>query len=87
MTAEGDGSFECWAVKIGPGEERPVVAGEWTGALVVVKSGELDVQCEEGSHRSFHRGDMLALQWLRACNLANVGAELVELIAVRRSVK
>ena len=87
MTAEGDGSFECWAVEIGPGEERPVAPGEWADALVVIRSGELDVQCEEGAHRVFHRGDMLALGWLRARNLANLGGEHVELVAVRRSVR
>ena len=86
MTAD-DGPFECWAVRIGPGEERPVVPDEWADALVVIRSGELDVQCEEGSHRTFHRGDMLALHWLRARNLANFGAVGVELVAVRRSVR
>ena len=87
MTAEGDGSFECWAVRIGPGEERSVAPEEWADALVLIRAGQLDVQCEEGSHRTFHRGDMLALHWLRACNLANLGAESVELLAVRRSVR
>jgi hypothetical protein len=87
MTGEGGRAFECWAVEIGPGEERLIAAEEWADALVVIKSGELDVQCEEGGHRIFRRGDMLALQWLRARNLANLGAERVELVAVRRSVR
>ena len=87
MTDEGDGAFEFWAVEIGPGEEHPVASGEWADALVVVKAGELDVQCEEGSHQTFHRGDMLALHWLRARNLANLGGERVKLLAVRRSVR
>ena len=87
MTDDGDGSFDCWAVNIGPGEERPVAPDEWADALVVIKSGDLDVQCEEGSHQVFHRGDMLALHWLRARNLANLGADRVELVAVRRSVR
>ena len=87
MTAQGDGSFKCWAVEIGPGEERPVAPQEWADALVVIESGDLDVECEEGGQRTFHRGDMLALHWLRARNLANSGADRVKLVAVRRSVR
>jgi hypothetical protein len=87
MTADGDGSFERWAVEIGPGEERLVAPEEWVDALVVIESGDLDVECDEGGQRTFHPGDMLALHWLRARNLANSGAERVKLVAVRRSVR
>ena len=87
MTAEGDEPFECWALSIGPGEERAIAPEDWADALVLIRSGDLDVQCEEGSHQTFHRGDMLALHWLRARNLANVGGEAVRLVAVRRSVR
>ena len=87
MTDDHDASFEAWAVAIAPGEQRTVGPGEWDDALVVVKSGELDVLCEAGGSRTFHAGDMLALSWLRAQNLVNLGAERVELLGVRRSVR
>ena len=87
MSAGGDDPFEIWAVDIAPGEERAVAPDEWADALVLVKSGELDVRCAEGGRRTFRTGDMLALCWLRARNLANVGAERVRLVAVRRSVR
>lgn len=87
MNADGGGTFEVWAVAIAPGEQRAVAAGEWADALVVVKSGDVDVRCEAGASRTFQAGDMLALAWLRAQNLVNLGAERVEIVAVRRSVR
>ncbi len=88
MSGAGEGpAFECWAVSIGPGEKRVTTPAEWTDALVLIRSGELDVQSEEGASRVFHAGDMLALCWLRAQALVNVGAERVDLLAVRRSVR
>jgi hypothetical protein len=88
MTAdEADGSFTVWSVSIAPGEKRPVEPREWDDALVLIRSGDVDVQCDLGARHTFHAGDMVALCWLRALNLANVGAERVELLAVRRSVR
>jgi glyoxylate utilization-related uncharacterized protein len=87
VTGQGDRTFDCWTVSIGPGEERAVAAGEWADTMVLVESGELDVRCEAGASRTFHAGDLLALSWLRARNLVNHGAERVKLVAVRRSVR
>lgn len=87
MNREGGGPFESWAVSISPGEARPTTPEEWSDALVLVASGDLDVVSEAGATQTFHAGDLLALAWLRARNLANLGAECVELVAVRRSVR
>lgn len=76
--------FERWRVSLQPGEERPTEAAEWSGAIVLVESGTLDVHCTYGGHRTFVAGDMLALGWLPLRSMHNPWPEVVSLLAVRR---
>lgn len=77
-------AFEARTVTIAPGSSRPYDRAEWRDALVVVESGEVQLETISGHWRRFGAGDMLWLTGLSLRYLHNVGAEPVVLKAVSR---
>ena len=66
------------------GDERPYDADEWVDSLVVVKDGEIELECHAGHLATFRRGDILWLTGLPLRVLRNHGAEPAVLVAVSR---
>ena len=77
--------FERWSVSLAPGELKASAAAEWSGALIVVDRGEVEVGCFAGSSATFVAGDVLALSCLPLRWLRNLGPEEARIVAVRRS--
>jgi hypothetical protein len=78
-------AFARREVVLSPGARRAYDAAEWDDALVVVKRGELDIECRAGGRMRFVAGDMLWLTGLPLRALENLGAEPVVLVSVSRS--
>lgn len=77
--------FERWSVSLDPGQVRASAAAEWSGALVVVDAGTIEVGCFGGGTATFAAGDVLALSCLPLRWLRNPGTEVARIVAVRRS--
>jgi hypothetical protein len=77
-------AFARREVVIAPGDERPYDPSEWRDALVIVKRGEVAVECRAGGVIHFVSGDMLWLTGLPLRALRNEGTEPVVLAAVSR---
>ena len=77
--------FERWTVTLGAGERRVSGAAEWSGALIVVDAGTVQVGCFAGAQTTFRAGDVLALSCLPLRWLRNPGAEEARIVAIRRS--
>ena len=58
---------------------------EWRDALVVVKRGEIELECLGGTRRTFRQGDILWLCGLPLRALHNRGTEPAVLVAVSRA--
>ena len=71
-------------VAVAPGDERPYDEDEWRDALVLVRSGEIELRGVSGACSSFGRGDLLYLQGVPLRALHNPGAEPAVLVAVSR---
>jgi hypothetical protein len=69
---------------LAPGDRRAYDAAEWHDALVIVKRGELDIECRAGGRMRFVAGDMLWLTGLPLRALMNDGPAPVVLVAVSR---
>ncbi len=67
-----------------PGKSAPTTTAEWRDALVIVKRGEVAVECQAGGVIHFVSGDMLWLTGLPLRTLRNEGTEPVVLAAVSR---
>ena len=65
--------FECFRVTIPAGTDHPTRADDWSGALVVVEQGAIEVVCRGGARRSFGRGSFLSLSCLPVVCLRNAG--------------
>jgi hypothetical protein len=78
-------AFARREVVLAPGARRAYDAGEWDDALVIVKRGELVVECHAGGRMRFVPGDMLWLTGLPLRELQNPGADPVVLVAVSRA--
>jgi hypothetical protein len=76
--------FACREVSLAGLSERVYNAHEWAGALVVVESGELEVECLRGRRRRFASGSVLFFEALPLRVLRNPGEELLLLTAVTR---
>jgi hypothetical protein len=77
-------SFDKSVVTVEPGGRRPYRAAEWDGALVVVESGEVLLECADGGARRFATGAVLWLAGLGLVALHNPGADPAVLVAVSR---
>jgi hypothetical protein len=76
--------FEVRAVAVDPGGHRIYNEREWRDAIVVVASGEIELESVSGVRHSFVRGDTLWLCELPLRALHNRGAESAVLVAVSR---
>jgi hypothetical protein len=76
--------FERRVVVLRPGHDRVYDEAEWRGAIVVVEHGEIELECLDGSHHCFGRGDVLWLDRLPLRALHNRGHESAVLVAVSR---
>jgi quercetin dioxygenase-like cupin family protein len=76
--------FEIRAVGVEPGGHRIYHGAEWSDAIVVVKGGEIELECLSGARRRFKRGDLLWLSGLPLRALHNPGSEPALLLAVSR---
>ena len=72
---------------LAPGDRRAYDPAEWHDALVVVKRGELDIECQAGGRMRFVPGDMLWFSGLPLRALTNDGLEPVVLVAVSRRAR
>ena len=77
--------FERWTVTLSPGEVRASGAAEWSGALIVVDAGTIEVGCFAGARATFVAGDLLALACLPLRWLRNPSADEARIVAIRRS--
>ena len=71
-------------VVLDPGDRRPYSQHEWDDALVIVKRGEVDLECRSGGRMRFIAGDMLWLTGLPLRALRNPGQEPAVLVAISR---
>jgi uncharacterized cupin superfamily protein len=77
-------AFTRREVVLGPGDRRAYDAAEWRDALVIVKRGELDIECRAGGRMRLVAGDMLWFAGLPLRALENHGSEPVVLMSVSR---
>ena len=77
-------SFVAQTVVIGPDCSVPYDETQWRDALVVVESGEVEVETTSGTRRLFRAGDMLWLTGLPLRCLHNPGDGPLVLKAVSR---
>ena|SRR5947209_7007088 len=68
-----------------PGTTRPYEEAEWRDALVVVRRGEIELECLAGGRHAFREGDILFLSGLSLRALHNRGAGPAVLVAVSRA--
>jgi quercetin dioxygenase-like cupin family protein len=77
-------SFLVREVVIGAGADLAYRPADWHDALVVVRSGTVEVEFLAGSLRRFDRGDILWLDGLPVRSLRNRGSSSCVLVAVSR---
>lgn len=77
-------AFDARRVVLAPGAERAFDEAEWRDAIVVVESGEIELECHGGSRHRFRSGDMLWLTGLSLCALRSCGRGPAVLVAVSR---
>ena len=78
--------FRRRVVDVAPGEELDLAADRWRGALVVLESGEVELECVAGKRSRFAAGAVLCLlppvRFLR-----NTHSEPARLIAISRRAR
>jgi hypothetical protein len=79
-------SFERRVVSIQPGSARDVDPDAWRDAIVIVRRGELELDCAYAGRASFAPGAVIWLSGRNARWLRNRGEEPVVLVAIRRRV-
>jgi quercetin dioxygenase-like cupin family protein len=77
-------AFECRAVAFEPGGVRIYNEAEWRDAIVVVGSGEIELEALGGSRERFEAGDILCFSGLPLRSLHNRGTEPAVLVTVSR---
>ena len=82
---QGGAGFARRTVVLAPGESRPSHDAEWSGALVLLVRGDVDLECAAGGRRRFRAGAVLWLTGIDIRALHNAGAGPVVLLAVSRS--
>jgi len=76
--------FDMRVVSVPPGGERPYDPAEWQDALVLVRSGEIELRGVSGATRSFGCGDLIWLDGVPLRLLRNPGSEPAVLVAITR---
>jgi hypothetical protein len=85
MDEDGEpAEFDCRAVAVEPGGVRIYNEAEWRDAIVVVGSGEIELEALGGNRQRFQCGDVLCLFGLPLRLLHNRGTEPAVLVAVSR---
>jgi hypothetical protein len=77
-------AFRRRTTVVAPGDWRVFDPAEWRDALVIVESGEIELHCSRGGHRSFAAGAMLCFLGLGLRALHNPGVEDTVLVAISR---
>ncbi len=77
--------FELRLVDIAAGSQIPFDPAAWDDALVVVESGEVELECRAGGRRAFGTGAVMFLTGLPLRALHNPGPEPALLAAVSRA--
>jgi hypothetical protein len=77
-------AFDLRVVVLSPGARRPYEEAEWRDALVVLESGDIDLESLGGGRHHLRRGDVVWLSGLPLRALLNRGPEPALLIAVSR---
>ena len=77
--------FRRRVVTIAPGETVPFVEADWTGALVVIERGDVDLCCTRGGRRRFGASAILVLAGLSLASLHNPGVDDVVLVSLSRA--
>jgi quercetin dioxygenase-like cupin family protein len=78
-------AFELRVTVIPPGGQADYREADWRDALVLVESGEVELECEGGSRERFGHGELVCLAQLPLRALHNHGHEPARLVAVSRS--
>lgn len=76
--------FRRTTIRIEPGDCRPYRPADWVDCLVVIESGEVDLEATSGVRHTCRGGDVLWLVGLSLRCLVNRGAAPVVITAVRR---
>jgi len=77
-------AFTRRTVVLEPGTSRPSGDAEWRDAIVMVESGDVELECAAGGRRRFAAGAVLWLTGIDLRVLHNVGTGPVVLVAVSR---
>jgi quercetin dioxygenase-like cupin family protein len=80
----GRAGFTRRTVVVEPGTSRRSHDAEWHDAIVVVESGDVELECAAGGRRRFAAGAVLWLAGIDLRVLHNVGPGPVVLVAVAR---
>jgi hypothetical protein len=75
---------ELRLLAIAPGGQRAYDQFEWTGALVVVEHGEVELESLDGCRWPFKRGDVLCLTSVPLRAVHNPGPNVAVLSALAR---
>ena len=81
-----DPAFEVRVLAVAPGDVEEYREAEWRDSLVVVESGEIELEGLGGTRRTFGRGAILCLEGLPLSRLRNRGNEPALLVAVAREM-
>ena len=76
--------FRRRTLLIDPGDCRPYLASDWHDCLVVIESGEIELEATSGARLTCRGGDVLWLAGLPLRRLSNHGHEPVVITMVRR---
>ncbi|MFC1419154.1 hypothetical protein [Streptacidiphilus cavernicola] len=66
--------FRVRTLTLRPGEAIDYRAAEWSGALVIVEQGELEVECVSGVRACFGEGSVLTFAGLELRRLHSTGS-------------
>ncbi len=77
-------AFRRRTVTIRAQETVPYVAEDWTGAIVMIEQGAVDLCCVRGGRRRFVQGAILFLEGLALKCIHNPGIEDAVLVALSR---
>ena len=81
---EGQPGFERRVVTLAPGTSRAFDAADWGDALVVLESGEVELEGRAGCRIRLRAGAIFWLAGLPVRCLHNVGPEPAVLVAISR---
>ena len=77
--------FERRVITVAPGTSRAFGAADWSDALVVLESGEVDLESLTGCHERLQPGAIFWLAGLPLRCLHNTGGSPAVLVAVSRT--